>query len=97
MINLTFYTELNKKNQTYRLISYFNKDAKNYSNLITPKNKLNFTVQEDTLREGLSLQLESIRLGKTKTEKSSDSIRNFAILAQKKNNKFGQKNKCPTE
>ena len=33
MINQTFYTELNKRFQTYGLISYFNKDTKNYSDL----------------------------------------------------------------
>lgn len=41
------------------------------------------------LREGLSLQLESTRLEKTKNEKSSDSIRNFVMPALKKNNKVG--------
>ena len=60
MIDQTFYTELNKKIQTYGLIPYFNKDTKNYSDLITPKNKLKFMVQEDMPREGLSLQLQSV-------------------------------------
>ena len=68
MINQTFYTEPNKKIQTYELISYFNKDTQNYSNLITPKNKVKFTVREDTLRECLLFQLESIRLEKAKIE-----------------------------
>ena len=60
MIDQTFYTELNKKIQTYGLISYFNKDTKNYSDLITPKNNLKFMVQEDKPREDLSLQLQSV-------------------------------------
>ena len=37
MINQTFCTELNKKFQTYGLISYFSEDTKNYSDLIIPK------------------------------------------------------------
>ena len=66
-------------------------DTKNSSELITPKNKLRFTVREDTLRESLFLQLESIISEKRKIEKSSDSIRNFVTLALKRNNKVGQK------
>ena len=92
MINQTFYAELNKKVQTYGLIFYFNKYTKNYSGLMTPQNKLKFTVQEDMLREGVSLQLQSLISKKAKIGKSSDSIRNFAILTLKKNNKVGQKN-----
>lgn len=97
MINQTLYTELNKKIQTYGLISYFSKDTTNYSDLISPKNKLKFKVQESMLWEGLSLQLESIRPRKAKIEKSSDSIRNFAILVLKKKIKLGRKDKCPTK
>lgn len=47
-------------------------------------------VQKDMLREDLSLQLESTRAEKAKIGKSSDSIRNFAMPALKKNNKVGQ-------
>ena len=70
MINQTFYTELNKKVETYELLSYFNKYIKNYSDLITPKNKLKVAVREDTLREGLFLQVEILRSEKEKIEKS---------------------------
>ena len=97
MINQTFYTEPNKKIQTYELISYFNKDTQNHSNLITPKNKVKFTVREDTLRESLLFQLESIRLEKAKIEKSSDDIRNFVILVLRKNNKIGHRRQMPLE
>ena len=57
--------------------------------MITPKNKLKFKVQEDTLRGSIYFQLESIRAKKTKIDKMSDDTRNFVILALRKNNKIG--------
>ena len=57
--------------------------------MITPKNKLKFKVQEDTLRGSLFFQLESISSKKTKIDKRSDETRNFVILALRKNNKIG--------
>ena len=86
IINKTLYTKLNKNIQTSGLISYFNKNTENYSDLIILKNRLKFVLREDTLRKGLSLQLESIRLEKAKIKKTSNTIRNFAILALKKDN-----------
>ena len=91
IINKTLYTKLNKNIQTSGLISYFNKNTENYSDLIILKNRLKFVLREDTLREGLSLQLESIRLEKAKIKKTSNTIRNFAILALKKDNPPGNK------
>ena len=91
IINKTLYTKLNKNIQTSGLISYFNKNTENYSDLIILKNRLKFVLREDTLRKGLSLQLESIRLEKAKIKKTSNTIRNFAILALKKDNPPGNK------
>ena len=62
-----------------------------------PKNKLKFRVQEGMLRDSLSIQVESLRLEKAKFEKGSDSIRNFAILTLKRNNRVGQKRQMSYE
>lgn len=71
-------------------------DTKHYSDLITPKNKLKFTVREDMLRESLSFHLESIRSQKINNGKRSNSIRDFAILTLKRND-IVQKRKMPYE
>ena len=69
MINHLIYIEQTKIIQTYGSISYFNKDMKNYSQFIFPKNWLKITVQENKLREDLLLQLESITSKKHKLTK----------------------------
>ena len=44
MIETTFFSEVNKKIQTYGVISYFTDSKNNIARLITPQKRLIFTV-----------------------------------------------------
>ena len=81
IIDHTFFTELDKKVQSYWLISLeFNK---NNTELITPKNLLKFNIKHNTKREKITLQLQHI-LNPNKTETVDSKINNFSILTTKK-------------
>ena len=45
MIETTFFSELNKKNQIYGLIPYFSDNKKNIAKLITPQKRRECTVK----------------------------------------------------
>ena len=61
MIEGTFYSELNKKIQTYGLISYFSNQKRAIAELITPKKRLKFVVKSKNYKENLALQLVSVK------------------------------------
>ena len=61
MIEGTFYSELNKKIQTYSLISYFSNKKRAIAELITPKKRLKFVVKSKNYKENLALQLVSVK------------------------------------
>ena len=77
LITYTFFTEVNKKFQPYRLISLeYNSNNKN---LINSKNRLKFNILRNIRKEYLTLQLEDILTPK-KIETVDSKITNFSIL-----------------
>ena len=83
LITNTFFTELNKKIQSYGMISLeYSKDNKS---LINSKNLWKFNVFNNIRKEYLTLQLEDILTPK-KIETVDSKITNFSILATKKLN-----------
>ena len=90
-IDHTFFTELNKRVQSYWLMSLeFNKNNKE---LITPKNLQKFNIKHNTKQEKITLQLQHI-LNPNKIEIVDSNIKNFSILTTKKQDKIGLKKKC---
>ena len=80
-INLTFYTELNKKLQVYGKISTSAISIKT-TNLIRPENSLKFTVLYNKYMDHIVLELQDIRkLGKIETKDAKDTI--FSVLSRK--------------
>ena len=65
IITHTFFTEVNKKIQSYRLISL--EYDKTIGNLINSKNRLKFNIINNIQREFMTLQLEDV-LNPKKTE-----------------------------
>ena len=90
-IDHTFFTELNKRVQSYWLMSLeFNKNNKE---LITLKNLQKFNIKHNTKQEKITLQLQHI-LNPNKIEIVDSNIKNFSILTTKKQDKIGLKKKC---
>ena len=59
IINRTFYTELNRKVQTYGMINTAPAGIKS-THMVTPKKSLKFNVQKEEYRENVVIQLERI-------------------------------------
>ena len=79
----SFISELNKFIFKYGGISYFGEKKSNLINIVSPINRLNFSVENLSYKENLTLQT-------TKTsEKEADivdkKIHEFAIICNKKN------------
>ena len=92
IINHTVFTELNKRVQSYGLIS-LEFDKKN-KELITPKNFLNFNIAYNTKRQRITLQLQNIQ-NPNKIKTTDSKIHNFSILTTKKQDRIGFKRKMP--
>ena len=92
IINHTVFTELNKRVQSYGLIS-LEFDKKN-KELITPKNFLNFNIAYNTKRQRITLQLQNIQ-NPNKIKTTDSKIHNFSILTTKKQDRIGLKRKMP--
>ena len=95
IINHTFYTQLNRKVQTYRLISTV-PEGTSLIRMITPQKSLKFKVQNGEYRENIVIQLERI----TKEESikvKENKVTNFAILATREKKKVGNKRLIPHE
>ena len=83
LIKDTFFTEINKKLQSYGLISLrYNSNSKN---IINSKNRLKFNILKNISKEYLTLQLKDISTPK-RIETVDSGIRNFSILASEKQN-----------
>ena len=81
-INQTFYTELNKKLQIYRIISTSAIGIESTTKLVRPKNSLKFNVVNDEYMDHTVIQLEDVRKpGKTETKDTK--VTNFSILSTK--------------
>ena len=90
-INHTFYTELNKKLQTYGLIST-SAIGIEITNLINPENSLRFRVFYNKYMDHIVLQLKDIRkTGKIETKDAK--VTNFSILSTKPKRNVGSKTK----
>ena len=92
IINHTVFTELNKRVQSYGLIS-LEFDKKN-KELIIPKNFLNFNIAYNTKRQRITLQLQNIQ-NPNKIKTTDSKIHNFSILTTKKQDRIGLKRKMP--
>ena len=77
IITYTFFTEVNKKIQSYRLISL--EYDKTTANLINSKNRLKFNILNNIQRKCITLQLEDISNPK-KIETLDSKITNFSII-----------------
>ena len=92
MVVETYKNELNRNILSYGVISFLGKpaDLDNKLHLITPGQKLKFSV-----KNGFYKNKEEFELRKVHTDKSfntpRDNILNFAILLLKKNSTIGQK------
>lgn len=73
-----FFTELNKKNQIYSLISTDGIGLKS-AELVTPATSVKFNILEKKFKEKIILQLEDIRR-KEKIDVKGKEITNFLIL-----------------
>ena len=90
IINHTFFAELNKRVQSYGLISL--EFGKNPKESITLKNLLKFNIAYDTKRERITLQLQNIQ-NPNKIKTTDSKIHNFAILTTKRQDRIGLKRK----
>ena len=88
-IKKTFIIELNKYIALYGAISYFVKKEEKSVNIVNPRNKLSFLIDQKGNKEGIQLQLSKLygRLA----ELNENKIENFAILSSMKNKYIGQK------
>ena len=89
IINYTFYTELNRKVQTYALISMVAVGTMS-THVVTSQKALKFKVLNEQYRENIAIQLERI----TKYESikvKDDKVTNFSILATREQKKVGKK------
>ena len=95
IINHTFYTELNRKVQTYKLISTL-PEGTSLIHMITPKKSFKFKVQNGEYRENIVIQLERItKEGSIKVKENK--VTNFAILATREKKKVGNIRLIPHE
>ena len=81
-INRTFYTELNKNLQIYRLKSTSPIDSIKTKNLVRPERCLKSRVMHNKYMDHIVLQLEDIRKPGT-IEKKDTKVTNFSILSTK--------------
>ena len=81
IITHTFFTDVNEKIQSYRLISL--EYDKTTANLINSKNSLKFNILNNIQREFIVLQLEDI-LNPKKIETLDSKITNFSIISIRK-------------
>ena len=90
-INQTFYTELNKNLQIYRIISTSAIGIESTTKLVRLENSLKFKVVNHKYMEHIGLQLQDIRKpGKIETKDAK--VTNFSILPHRG---IGSKGKCP--
>ena len=95
IINHTFYTELNRKVQTYGLISAAPAGT-SPAHMITYQKSLTFKVQNEEYKENIAVQLERIK--KEESIKVKDNkVTNFSILATGEKKKVGNKRSMPHE
>ena len=93
IINHTFYTELNRKVQTYGLISTTSAGT-SLTHMITPQKSLKFKAQNEEYKENIAIQLEKIT--KEESIKVQDNkVSNFSILATRGKKKVGNKRLMP--
>ena len=89
IINYTFYTELNRKVQTYELISTVAVGITS-THMVTPQKALKFKVLNEEYKENIVIQLERIiKYGSIKVK--DDKVTNFSILATREQKKVGKK------
>ena len=94
IINHTFYTELNRKVQTYGLISTAPAGTR-LMHMVTPQKSLKFKVQNEEYKENI-IQLERIT-NQEPVKVKDDKVTNFSILATREQNKVGNKRRIPYE
>ena len=88
LITHTFFTEVNKKIQSYGMISIqFNR---NTQTLINAKNMFKFNILNNVKQESIMLQLENI-LKPEKVKTVDSKITNFLILSIEKQNTCNRK------
>ena len=88
LITHTFFTEVNKKIQSYGMISIqFNR---NTQTLINAKNMFKFNILNNVKQESIMLQLENI-LKPEKIKTVDSKITNFSILSIEKQNTCNRK------
>ena len=91
-INQTFYTELNKNLQIYRIISTSAIGIESTTKLVRLENSLKFKVVNHKYMEHIGLQLQDIRKpGKIETKDAK--VTNFSILSTKLKRRIGSKGK----
>ena len=95
IINHTFYTELNRKVQTYGLISAVPAGT-SPAHMITYQKSLKFKVQNEEYKENIAIQLERIKKEESVKVKD-DKVTNFSILATGEKKKVGNKRSMPHE
>lgn len=84
-----FITELNKYTAIYRAISYFGKKKSNNEiGLITPEDRLNFSIAQEIYKEEIALQLGKVNGKNIFT--TANKIKHFGVLTKKKERNFGQ-------
>ena len=95
IINYTFYTELNRKVQTYGLISMAALGIRS-TYMITPQKSLTFKVKNEKYKENIVIQLK--RMTKKESIKVKDNkVISFYILATREKKKVGNKRLMPYE
>ena len=89
MLENTFICELDKYITIYGSLSYFdNAKENNEVDLITPCNKLNFSIEKDVYKEEIELELAKVSSQST-IHTTSDTIKHFGILSTKKDKRIG--------
>ena len=95
-INQTFYTELNKNLQIYRIISISAIGIESTTKLVRLENSLKFKVVNHKYMEHIGLQLQDIRKpGKIETKDAK--VTNFSILSTKPKRRIGSKGKMTNQ
>ena len=95
IINHTFYRELNRKVQTYGLISTAPAGTR-LMHMVTPQKSLKFKVQNEEYKENIIIQLKRIT-NQEPVKVKDDKVTNFSILATREQNKVGNKRRIPYE
>ena len=95
IINRTFYTELNRKLQTYGMITTAPAGIKS-THMVTPKISLKFNVPKEEYKENVVIQLERIT-SENSINVKDDKVTNFSILATRQQSRVGNKRTMPYE